>query len=38
MDYVMDGMIVIGVIGLFLDRLMKRLGQIESAQWGSSAH
>jgi NitT/TauT family transport system permease protein len=37
MDYVMDGMIVIGVIGLFLDGLMKRLGQIESAQWGSSA-
>lgn len=37
MDYVMDGMIVIGAIGLFLDGLMKRLGQIESAQWGSSA-
>lgn len=37
MDYVMDGMIVIGVIGLILDGLMKRLGQIESAQWGSSA-
>ena len=38
MDYVMDGMIVIGIIGLFLDGLMKRLGRIESAQWGSSAH
>ena len=37
MDFVMDGMIVIGIIGLFLDGLMKRLGQIESAQWGSSA-
>lgn len=37
MDYVMDGMIVIGIIGLFLDGMMKRLGQIESAQWGSSA-
>jgi NitT/TauT family transport system permease protein len=37
MDYVMDGMIVIGVIGLILDGLMKRLGKIESAQWGSSA-
>jgi NitT/TauT family transport system permease protein len=37
MDYVMDGMIVIGAIGLFLDGLMKRMGQIESAQWGSSA-
>ncbi len=37
MDYVMDGMIIIGIIGLILDGLMKRLGQIESAQWGSSA-
>jgi NitT/TauT family transport system permease protein len=37
MDYVMDGMIVIGVIGLFLDALMKRLGKIESAQWGTSS-
>jgi NitT/TauT family transport system permease protein len=37
MDYVMDGMIVIGIIGLLLDGLMKRLGRIESAQWGNSA-
>ncbi len=37
MDYVMDGMIVIGLIGLVLDYLMKRLGKIESARWGSSA-
>lgn len=37
MDYVMDGMIVIGAIGLVLDGLMKKLGQIESAQWGTSA-
>lgn len=35
MDYVMDGMIVIGVIGLILDFLMKRLGNIESASWGN---
>jgi len=35
MDYVMDGMIVIGLIGLFLDHLMKRLGGIESASWGA---
>jgi NitT/TauT family transport system permease protein len=33
MDYVMDGMIVIGVIGLLLDTIMRRLGQIESAGW-----
>ena len=35
MDYVMDGMIVIGLIGLVLDYLMKRLGDIESASWGT---
>lgn len=35
MDYVMDAMIVIGIIGLFLDYLMKRLGRIESTRWGS---
>ena len=35
MDYVMDGMIVIGLIGLLLDNIVKRLGYIESAQWGS---
>lgn len=34
MDYVMDGMIVIGLIGLVLDYLMKRLGMIRSASWG----
>lgn len=34
MDYVMDGMIVIGLIGLFLDYIMKQLGKIESASWG----
>ena len=38
MDCVMDGMIVIGLIGLLLDNLMRRLGHIESAQWGSMTH
>lgn len=37
MDYVMDGMLIIGLIGLMLDYLMKRLGRIESAQWGTTA-
>jgi NitT/TauT family transport system permease protein len=36
MDYVMAGMIVIGVIGLLLDIVIKRLGEIDSAKWGSS--
>ena len=34
MDYVMDGMILIGAIGLGLDTLMRRLGAMESAEWG----
>ncbi|MDJ0990142.1 MAG: ABC transporter permease [Desulfobacterales bacterium] len=33
MDYVMNGMIVIGLIGLLLDAIMRRLGRIESAGW-----
>ncbi len=37
MDYVMDGMIVIGIIGLVLDSIMRRLGRIESASWGTMA-
>ncbi|MEN8189174.1 MAG: ABC transporter permease [Thermodesulfobacteriota bacterium] len=37
MDYVMDGMIVIGLIGLLLDYIMRRLGRIESAFWGTMA-
>jgi NitT/TauT family transport system permease protein len=37
MDYVMVGMLVIGLIGLLLDYLMKCLGAIESTQWGSTA-
>ena len=34
MDYVMAGMIVIGLIGIVLDALMRKLGNIESASWG----
>ena len=33
MDYVMDGMIVIGIIGLILDYIMRCLGRIESVAW-----
>ena len=33
MDYVMDGMIVIGIIGLCLDYIMRQLGEIESTVW-----
>jgi len=34
MDYVMNGMIVIGLIGLTLDGIMRQMGRIESASWG----
>ncbi|MDQ7091162.1 MAG: ABC transporter permease [Methylococcales bacterium] len=34
MDYVMVGMIVIGLIGLLLDYIMRILGNIESTAWG----
>jgi NitT/TauT family transport system permease protein len=34
MDNVMVGMIVIGIIGLFLDQIMQLLGNIESTAWG----
>jgi NitT/TauT family transport system permease protein len=34
MDYVMVAMIVIGLIGLFLDFVMRALGNIESTAWG----
>ena len=33
MDYVMDGMIVIGLVGLILDYLMRQLGNLEVANW-----
>ena len=35
MDYVMDGMIVIGLIGMCLDGLMMRLSKLESVFWGT---
>lgn len=35
MDYVLDGMIMIGLIGLLLDSIMRRMGHIESAAWGA---
>jgi len=35
MDYVMVGMVVIGVIGLLLDYIMQQLMNIESAAWGT---
>ena len=34
MDYVMVGMVAIGIIGLLLDTGMRRLGMIETAAWG----
>lgn len=34
MDSVMVGMIMIGIIGLCLDLMMRKLGNIESAAWG----
>ena len=34
MDYVMDGMIVIGLIGISLDHMMKWIGDTEFTQWG----
>jgi NitT/TauT family transport system permease protein len=37
MDYVMDGMIVIGLIGILLDYLMKWVGEVESTRWGQLA-
>jgi len=38
MDYVMAGMVVIGLIGLGLDVVMKRLGRSEAVVWGSVSH
>ena len=37
MDYVLDGMLVIGFIGLLLDWIVRQLGKIESAQWDGQA-
>jgi NitT/TauT family transport system permease protein len=33
MDYVMDGMIIIGLVGLILDYLMRQLGKLDVASW-----
>jgi len=35
MDYVMDAMIAIGVIGICLDRVINQLSRIKSISWGS---
>ncbi len=35
MDYVMDAMIAIGLIGICLDRIVVKLNTIESVSWGS---
>ncbi|WP_240194814.1 ABC transporter permease [Desulfobulbus rhabdoformis] len=35
MDYVMAGMVVIGLIGLALDMAMKKLGKAEAVAWGT---
>ncbi|MCP4747946.1 MAG: ABC transporter permease [Desulfobacteraceae bacterium] len=37
MDYVMDAMIVIGLIGLLLDHLMNGIGNRESTRWGTAS-
>ncbi|MFH0823719.1 MAG: ABC transporter permease subunit, partial [Pseudomonadota bacterium] len=36
MDYVMDAMIAIGIIGICLDRVMLVLSRIRSVAWGSA--
>ena len=38
MDYVMDSMIVIGLVGLALDYLMRQLGAMEATSWHKMAH
>jgi NitT/TauT family transport system permease protein len=35
MDYVMDAMIAIGIIGICLDRVINQLSRIKSVSWGS---
>jgi NitT/TauT family transport system permease protein len=34
MDYVMDSMVMIGLIGIGLDRIISQLSRIESVSWG----
>jgi NitT/TauT family transport system permease protein len=38
MDYVMDGMIVIGIVGLSLDYLMRQLSTLEVTSWRKMSH
>lgn len=38
MDYVMDGMIIIGLVGLALDYLMRELGTLDAASWHQMGH
>ena len=38
MDYVMDAMIVIGLVGLILDRLMRQLGAVDAVSWHKMGH
>jgi NitT/TauT family transport system permease protein len=35
MDYVLDAMIAIGLIGICLDRIIRLLNRIKSISWGS---
>jgi NitT/TauT family transport system permease protein len=36
MDYVMDSMVAIGVIGILLDKVISRLGKIKALSWGTA--
>jgi NitT/TauT family transport system permease protein len=36
MDYVMDAMIAIGLIGIILDRVINQLNRIKALEWGSA--
>jgi len=36
MDYVMDAMIAIGLIGIILDRVINQLSRIKALEWGSA--
>lgn len=38
MDFVMDGMIVIGLVGLALDWLMRQLGAVDAVSWHKMSH
>lgn len=38
MDYVMDAMIIIGLVGLALDRLMRQLGAVDALGWYKMHH